>query len=137
MKGAGGTPGGVMTFLVGLVMTCGGFYLLLNAIVIRTSFGLGYRVYSFGGFGITSGMIMIPFLFGVGMIFYDRRSFFGWLLAIGSVVALIFGVLSSVNFSMRGMSAFDLMVILILAFGGIGLLLRSLGDRSDNELNNA
>lgn len=134
MKGAGGTPGGVMTFLVGLIMTCGGFYLLLNAIVIRANFGLGYRVYSFGGYGITSGMIMIPFLFGVGMIFYDRRSFFGWLLAVGSVVALIFGVLSSVNFTLRGMSAFDLMVILILAFGGIGLLLRSLSDRSGEEL---
>ena len=136
MKGAGGTPGGVMTFLVGLIMACGGFYLLLNSIVIRANFGLGYRVYSFGGYGITSGMIMIPFLFGVGMIFYDRRSFFGWLLAVGSVVALIFGVLSTVNFSMRGMSAFDLMVILVLAFGGTGLLLRSLGDRSDGEVDN-
>ena len=34
MKGAGGTPGGVATFLIGLVMTCGGFYLLLNAICL-------------------------------------------------------------------------------------------------------
>ncbi len=30
LKGAGGTPGGIMKFLVGLVMMCGGFYLLLN-----------------------------------------------------------------------------------------------------------
>ena len=121
MKGAGGTPGGIATFLIGLVMTCGGFYLLLNSIVLRASFGFGYRVYSVGGFGITSGMIMIPFLFGVGMIFYDRRSFLGWCLALGSMVALIFGVLSTVNFTLRGMSAFDLMVILVLAFGGIVL----------------
>ena len=128
MKGAGGTPGGVASFLIGLVMTCGGFYLLLNAIVLRASFGFGYRVYSVGGFGITSGMIMIPFLFGVCMVFYDRRSTLGWLLTIGSVVSLIFGVLSTVNFTMRGMSAFDLMVI--LAFGGIGLLMRSPSDRS-------
>lgn len=133
MKGAGGTPGGVATFLIGLVMACGGFYLLLNSIVLRTNFGFGYRVYTIGGYGITSGMIMIPFLFGVAMIFYNRRSSLGWLLAIGSVVSLIFGVLSTVNFTLRGMSAFDLMVILILAFGGIGLLLRSLGDRSDSR----
>ena len=131
IKGAGGTPGGVLTFLVGLAMTCGGFYLLLNSIVMRASFGFGYRVYSFGGYGITSGMIMIPFLFGIGMIFYNRRSSLGWLLTIGSVVALIFGVLSTVNFTLRGMSAFDLMVILVLSFGGIGLLLRSLADRPE------
>ena len=128
IKGAGGTPGGIMTFLVGLVMACGGFYLLFNAIVVRASFGLGHRVYSFGGYGVTSGMIMIPFLFGVGMIFYNGRSSLGWLLTIGSAVALIFGVLSTVNFTLRGMSAFDLMLILVLAFGGVGLLLRSLGN---------
>lgn len=133
IKGAGGTPGGVLTFLVGLAMTCGGFYLLLSSIVMRASFGFGYRVYSFGGYGITSGMIMIPFLFGVGMIFYDRRSSLGWLLTIGSLVALIFGVLSTVNFTLRGMSAFDLMVILVLSFGGIGLLLRSLADRPETH----
>jgi len=133
LKGAGGTPGGVLTFLVGLVMTCGGFYLLLNAIVLRANFGFGYRVYSVGGFGITSGMIMIPFLFGVGMIFYNGRSTLGWMLTIGSLVALIFGVLSTVNFTLRGMSAFDLMVILVLAFGGIGLLLRSLGNHSNKK----
>ena len=82
IKGAGGTPGGIMTFLLGLVMACGGFYLLFNAIVVRASFGLGYRVYSFGGYGVTSGMIMIPFLFGVGMIFYNARSSLGWLLTL-------------------------------------------------------
>ena len=133
IKGAGGTPGGIMTFLVGLVMACGGFYLLLNSIVLRANFGLGYRVYSFGGFGVTSGMIMIPFLFGVGMIFYNGRSSLGWLLTVGSAVALIFGVLSTVNFTLRSMSAFDLMVILVLAFGGVGLLLRSLGNRTVTE----
>ncbi len=127
-RGAGGTPGGILKFIVGLVMMCGGFYLLLNSIVVQARFGFGYRVFSFGGYGITSGMIMIPFLFGVAMVFYDRKSFLGWLLTIGSVVALIFGVISSVNFTFRSMSAFDLMVILVLAFGGVGLFLNSLGD---------
>ena len=130
MKGAGGTPGGHLKFIAGLVMMCGGFYLLLNAIVVQARFGFGYRVFSFGGYGVTSGMIMIPFLFGVAMIFYDRRSFFGWLLAIGSLIALIFGVIFSVNFTFRSMSAFDLLVILVLAFGGVGLFLNSLSEHS-------
>jgi len=133
IKGAGGTPGGIMTFLAGLVMTCGGLYLLFNAIVLRANLGFGHRMYSFGGIGITSGMIMIPFLFGVAMIFYNGRSSLGWLLAVGSAVALVFGVLSTASFTLRSMSAFDLMLILVLAFGGIGLLLRSIGDRSTSD----
>lgn len=126
MRGAGGTPGGDLEFWVGVLMMIGGFYLLLSSIVVRASWGLGHSLYSFGGFGITSGMIMIPFLFGVGMVFYNSRNILGWLLGIGSVAALIFGVIASARFSLRSMSAFDIIVILVLAFGGIGLVLKSL-----------
>ncbi len=125
MKGAGGTPGGILQFLAGLIMMCGGFYLLFNSILVNARFGFGYRVFSAGGYGITSGMIMIPFLFGVAMIFYNSKSFLGWVLSVGSLACLLFGVLASVNFSMRTMPAFDLIVMLVLAFGGLGLLFKS------------
>lgn len=126
MRGAGGSDGGLMPFLIGLVMMCSGFYMLLNAIVIRSRFGFGYNLYSVGGFSITSGMIMIPFIFGVGLIFYNSKNYLGWVLAGVSVISLIFGVIASVNFSFQRMSAFDLIVILVLAFGGLGLFLKSL-----------
>lgn len=130
MRGAGGTNGGIGTYLLGLAMMCGGFYLLFNSIVVSSRFGTGYRVFTVPAFGshypVTSGMLMIPFIFGVVMIFYNGRNYFGWLLALGSLLALIFGVLASVNFSFRHMTAFDLIVILVLCAGGTGLLLRSL-----------
>lgn len=50
----------------------------------------------------------------------------GWLLSIGSLVALIFGVISTIQFTFRAMSAFDLIVVLVLAAGGLGLFLNSL-----------
>lgn len=130
MNGAGGTSGGVGQFFIGLAMMCGGFYLLLNAITVSSSFGMGYRLYGFsafgGTYGITSGMVMIPFIFGVGMIFYNARNIIAWVLTVGSLTALLFGVISSIQFSFRTMSSFDLIVILVLAFGGTGLFLRSL-----------
>lgn len=133
-RGAGGSSGGIGQFLIGLVMMCGGVYMLLNAIVVSTHFGFGYQLYSFGRMGITSGMIMIPFMFGVGIIFYDSKKWYGWLLAVGSLVALIFGVISSIQFRFRAMSAFDLIVILVLSVGGLGLFLRSLrGVQQNND----
>jgi len=69
---------------------------------------------------------MLPFIFGIGLIFYNSRNILGWLLSIGSITALIFGVISSVRFSLRTMSSYDLIVILVLAVGGLGLFLRSL-----------
>ena len=130
MRGAGGTSGGLGQFFIGFIMMCGGFYLLLNSISVSSNYGFGSRLYSFSAFGsaygITSGMVMIPFIFGVGIIFYNGRNILGWLLTIGSMAALIFGVIASIRFSFKTMSAFELVLILVLAVGGLGLFLRSL-----------
>ena len=126
MRGAGGSQGGEWQFLIGIVMMIAGFYLLFNAIAIETRFGLGMRLYGIGGVGITSGMLMIPFIGGIVSIFYKASNPVGWLLSVGSLIAMVVGVLANSQFSFRAMSAFDLIVILILAFGGLGLFLKSL-----------
>jgi drug/metabolite transporter (DMT)-like permease len=127
MQGAGGTSGGSGQFFLGLMMMCGGFYLLLNSIMVTSSFGLGMRLFGIGGgYGVTTGMVMLPMVIGVGMVFYNARNYLGWLLALGSVTALIAGVIASVQFTLRTMNAFELITILVLAIGGLGLFLRSL-----------
>lgn len=126
MRGAGGTDGGIGRFFLGLVMMVGGGYLLLDNIQVSSGFGLGYRLWSFGGVGITGGMVLLPFIFGVGLIFYNSHNVIGWLLTGASLVMLIFGVISQTSFQFRYMSAFELLTILVLLFGGIGLFLSSL-----------
>lgn len=130
-RGAGGTPGGTPIFVLGLIMACAGGYLLLDNIVVSHGFSLGYALYRVplgggGGFGITGGGLLIPFMFGVGWIFYNARSVWGWILAAGSLVAIVFGVLMSLSISIRTMSLLDLIIILVLLVGGLGLFARSL-----------
>ena len=115
MQGAGGTSGGSGQFLLGLVMMCSGFYLLLSSVIVSSTFGLGSR------------------LFGIGMIFYNARSYLGWLIAIASFFAMVFGVISSVSLDLRTMSAFYLITVLVLAFGGLGLFLGSLRSAARSE----
>ena len=69
-KNAGGTDGGSMRFLIGLIMMCGG-YLLLPSIIVGPSFELGSYVFSIGNFPVTNGMVLVPFLFGIGIVFYN------------------------------------------------------------------
>ena len=130
IKGAGGTDGGISKFFIGVGMIALGLYLFLQSVHVQSGFGFGfgYRLYSIGGFGLTSGMILIPLLFGVGFVFYDAKKSLGWCLAIGSLGALIVGILASLHFRMRPMSTFDLLVIMVLAVGGAGLFLSSLKD---------
>ena len=125
-RGAGGTRGGEGNFFIGIVMMIAVGYLLLRGIMVRPQFGVGNAMYSIVGFPVTTGLVLVPFAFGVGMIFYNSRNWIGWLLAGGSVVALVVGVIASINFTLVRMSPFDLLVIIILLVGGIGLFLRSL-----------
>jgi len=133
MNGAGGTSGGGGQFFLGLVMMCGGFYLLLQSVVVNSTFGMGSRLFGFGGYGITGGMILVPLVIGVAMIFYNARNYLGWLVGIGAFAALVFGVISSVSLNLRTMSAFELLCILVLAFGGLGLFLGSLRNQAREE----
>jgi hypothetical protein len=131
MRGAGGTTGGIGSFFLGLAMMVGGGYLFLTSVQVVHHFHLGYRLFGIGAMSITSGMVMIPFIFGIGLIFYNAKNPLGWLLAVGSLIMLGFGVISSINFRLRSMSAFELIVILVLMIGGLGLFFRSLRNFSD------
>lgn len=132
--GAGGTKGGIGDFFIGFIMFCSGSYMLLQAIIISSNFSLGFALYTMSSgswqIPITSGMVLIPFIFGIGMIFYNAHNFLGWLLTVGSLAALIFGVISSLHLSLRTMTAFELLTILVLTFGGLGLFLKSLREYS-------
>ena len=128
LTGAGGSPGGLAPFFLGVAMSIAGGYLLLNA--LRVLHGFGGGLFAIGAFNVTGGMILNPFIIGVGIIFYDATRWYGWALAGGSLLALVIGAIASVRFSFEGMTAFDLIVILVLLFGGIGLVLRSVKERS-------
>jgi hypothetical protein len=125
VNGAGGTTGGIGRFFLGIAMFVAGMYLLLKSIYVHHSFGLGSPFYNLGGFSITSGMLLIPFVIGVGMLFFNYKSIVGWLLTAGALIALIVGVISSITFTLAGMSAFDILMILVLVAGGLGLFLSS------------
>jgi len=127
---AGGTPGGAGKFFLGLAMLIAGGYLFLSGIRVYHMFSFGYSLYNFGPVHLTSGMILIPLIFGIGMIFYNARNPLGWLLFVGSLIAIVVGVIASIHFSLRGMSLFELLIILTLFIGGVGLFLSSLRSSS-------
>ena len=125
IQGAGGTSGGIGRFFIGLVMMVAGGYLFLNAVRINQTFSLRHTLYSFGSFNLTSGMVLIPFVFGIGFIFYNYKNVIGWLLTIASLIMLGVGIISSLQLRLRSMSMFELIMILILLVGGIGLFISS------------
>jgi uncharacterized protein len=118
-RGAGGTPGGIGEFLIGVVMSATGGYLLTNQVQVTTSF------WHFWG-GSSFGLTLLPLLVGVGILFFNGRSIAGWLLTIAGCAIIFAGILMNLDIYFRPTSLFNTLVMLVLLAGGIGLVARSL-----------
>ena len=118
-RGAGGTSGGVPTFLFGVGLAAAGAYLLTSRVVVHTG---GWRLWGYSGFGIS----LIPLLLGVGLLFFDGRSLVGKLLTFVGAVIIFAGILMNMDIYFQQTSLFATLLMLVMFVGGIGLVLRSL-----------
>jgi hypothetical protein len=119
-EGPGGTPGGIVEFLFGLLLTIAGGYLLLDNVQVHTS---GWRLFGMAnGFGIC----LIPLVLGIGILFFNGKSIIGWVLAGGGMVVIIVGIIAQMDVYFRPTSLFQTLIMLGLLAGGLGLIARSL-----------
>ena len=95
IHGAGGTSGGTTRFVLGIALFVAGIYLLLKNIYVQNNVGFGNAMYALGGFSVTSGMLLIPFVIGVSMLFFNYKNIIGWVLAVGAIGLIIVGVIRS------------------------------------------
>jgi hypothetical protein len=91
------------------------------------------RVTVYGGFWSFSGssqssfgVLLIPLMIGVAMLFFNGRSMFGWILFGATLLAIITGVIVNLQIHFQSTSLLATLVILGLVSAGIGLIVRSL-----------
>jgi len=119
ISGAGGTPGGIGQFLLGFALAVAGGWLLTNQVIVS---GGSWTLWGYSSFG----MSLVPFVLGIALLFFNGRSVIGWLLLIAGLVIIIAGVLVNLHVYFVATSLFNTLLILVLLFGGIGLIARSL-----------
>ena len=115
----GGTEGGLASFLLGAALAVAGGYLLLNQVQVTGGY---WRWWGPNTFGLT----LIPLILGVGLLFFNGKSVAGWLLSVGGVVIIFAGVLASMDIYFRQTSLYNVLIMLVLFAGGLGLMARSL-----------
>ena len=128
MKGAGGTSGGILSFVLGAAMCVGGIWLLLDAVWIGSSFRGGVVGGMMGhgmGMGGSAAIVLIPLAIGVVLVFMDGKSKIAWGLIGLGLIAIAVEVASSLRFQFH-MKMWHFLILLVCVFGGLGLMLRSL-----------
>lgn len=126
MKGAGGTPGGIGSFLAGAAMVVAGGYLLLTQVSVTSG---GWYFYGYNAFGLS----LVPLLVGIGMLFYNGRSVLAWLLTGAGALIILVGIITNLQIYFRTTSLFNTLIMLGLLAGGIGLVARSLKGLPDSR----
>jgi hypothetical protein len=119
MTGAGGTNGGVGTFLAGAAMVVTGGYVLLTRVSVSSG---AWLFYGYNAFGLS----LVPLLVGIGVLFYNGRSLLGWVLTAGGALIVLTGIISNLHIYFQPTSLFDTLMMLGLLAGGLGLVARSL-----------
>jgi hypothetical protein len=120
MKGAGGTPGGVGQFFIGLLCAVAGGWLLTNQVQVTS--GWGWNFYGVNSFGLS----LLPFLLGTGLIFFNAKSIAGWVLLGAGLTIIIVGILANLRIYFQPTSLFNTLMMLGLLAAGIGLMAASL-----------
>ena len=119
IRGAGGTPGGVGQFVFGLGLVIGGGYLFLSRVTVTS--GL-WTLWGYNAFGVS----LIPLLLGIGLLFFDGRSVFGWILTFGGAIIILAGIIANLQIYFSPTSLTNTLIMLGLLAAGIGLVARSL-----------
>jgi hypothetical protein len=122
LKNPGGTRGGFGEFILGLALLVGGGWLFMNNVIVTTEGG-----YALGWFGSRQsfGILLIPLFLGIVLLFFNGRSPFGWILTLGSAVAMFVSIVANLGVHwMPSSLGFTLIVVGMIA-AGLGLIARA------------
>ena len=118
-NGAGGTPGGVVEFFIGLAMAVAGAYMLISRVTVTSSF------WDFGGYN-SFGLSLLPLIIGIGIVFFNGKSIIGWALVFIGAVIIFSGIIMNLQIYFQPTSLFNTIIMLILFAGGIGLIVKAI-----------
>ena len=114
----------LLQFLAGLAMLIAGLFIFSQKVMVSSGFfGSGL---SLGGFHMANGLIMVPFIIGVVWMFASEGSIASKVFTAVGVFIVVVAIIMTTHISLVRVTLYEWVVILVLIFGGAGLLARIL-----------
>ena len=110
-------------FWSGLIMMVVGLFFLSQKVTVTNSFwGGGMRLM---GMYINSGIVMVPFIFSLIWLFI-KTNMASKVALVLSVILILASLIQSTRFYIQYLSLFDWVVMLVLIFGGMAFIAKSM-----------
>lgn len=110
----------ILDFILGIILVVGGLYFIFK----NTSIGVIWMSRLWGT-SLPSGIVTIPILIGIAILFLKHRSKIGWGLVVVGVILLLVQIVLSLKITFNTTSLLDYFLMFGGTFGGLGLLARA------------
>ena len=114
----------LLSFFVGLLLLGGGLFMIFQNIEVTSTWGYGGSFFRIGSFGLPNGLIMLPIIIGIVMLFLMDKKIFGWVvLSIGIIIVLL-SVMMTTHLHWIRSSAFTFIVMFGMTAAGGAMVLK-------------
>lgn len=114
----------LLQFLAGLAMLVSGLFIFSQKVTVSSGFfGFGWRM---GGFYMSNGLIIVPLIIGIVWMFATEGSFPSKVFTAAGVLLIIVAIIMTTNITLTRMTLYEWVLLLVLIFGGAGMLARLL-----------
>ena len=114
--------GNILTFFVGIIVFLIGVYMIFQNTVISTGFSLTGML----GFTPNFGIVLLPLLIGIIVLFFNHHSILGWFLIILGILIILMGILMGLRIRFMPVSLFEGIFMFGMTAAGIGVTLKGL-----------
>ncbi len=108
-------------FLLGLILVGVSIFVVFQS----TTVSMSWYQYRIGSMGMPTGVIILPLLISIGVLFYNTKSLIGKYLFLISIVFIIVTLILSVKIHIQRMDMLSFVIMFGSFFAGSGLLAKT------------
>ncbi len=119
-----GSGNNLLYFVLGFLLFGGGIFWALNSFTVTSTWGSGY--WGIFGMRLPSGVVLIPLLIGIGLLFFMKKKAVGAMICALGLLIILISFITSIQFHAVRASLYVYILMFGMIAAGAGLLLRAL-----------
>lgn len=108
-------------FFIGLGIFGMGLFLVLQNTTLFTNFSLIDLL----GFNPPFGIVLLPFIIGIGVLFFNEKSVIGWILVTIGLATIILGIIMGLRIFFKPVTLYEGLIMFGMIAAGIGMMAKA------------